>query len=95
MPQLVSPFGRSRLKRAVRALIDDYIRIVANATIALEFDTTPQKYLLGVTDEQYDVIMSDKFKQYVGSLLASTSNPETGGKSSVRAAGTKAAFSRM
>ena len=72
------PFGRSRLKRAVRALIDDYIRIVANATIALEFDTTPQKYLLGVTDEQYDAIMSDKFKQYVGSLLASTGNPETG-----------------
>lgn len=72
------PFGRSRLKRAVRALIDDYTRIVANATIALEFDTTPQKYLLGVTDEQYDAVMSNKFKQYVGSLLASTSNPETG-----------------
>lgn len=72
------PFGRSRIKRAVRSLIDDYIRIVANATIALEFDTTPQKYLLGVTDEQYDAIMSDKFKQYMGSLLASTSNPETG-----------------
>ena len=72
------PFGRSRLKRAVRALIDDYIRIVANATIALEFDTTPQKYLLGVTDEQYDAIMSYKFKQYVGSLLAATVNPETG-----------------
>ncbi len=72
------PFGRSRLKRAVRALIDDYIRVVANATIALEFDTTPQKYLLGVTDEQYDAIMTDKFKQYVGSLLASTGNPETG-----------------
>lgn len=72
------PFGRSRLKRAVRALIDDYIRIIANATIALEFDTTPQKYLLGVTDEQYDAVMSNKFKQYVGSLLASTGNPETG-----------------
>ena len=72
------PFGRSRLKRAVRALIDDYVRIVANATIALEFDTTPQKYLLGLTDEQYDAIVSDKFKQYVGSLLASTINPETG-----------------
>lgn len=72
------PFGRSRLKRAVRALIDDYIRIVADATIALEFDTTPQKYLLGVTDEQYDAIMSDKFKQYMGSILAATVNPETG-----------------
>jgi hypothetical protein len=32
------------------------VRTVANATIALEFDTTPQKYILGVTDEQYDVI---------------------------------------
>lgn len=72
------PFGRSRLKRAVRSLIDDYIRIVANATIALEFDTTPQKYLLGVTDDQYDAIIGDKFKQYIGNILAATTNPETG-----------------
>ena len=74
----VKPFVRSRLKKAIRALIDDYVRIVANATVALEFDTTPQKYLLGVTDEQYDTIMNDKFKTYVGSLLTATSNPETG-----------------
>lgn len=72
------PFGRSRLKRPVRALIDDYVRVLANAAIALEFDTTPQKYLLGVTDEQYDAVMSNKFRQYIGSLLASTSNPDTG-----------------
>lgn len=72
------PFGRSRLKQAIRALIDDYIRIAANATIALEFDTTPQKYILGVTDEQYEKITSNKFKQYIGSILAGTSNPETG-----------------
>lgn len=74
------PFGRSRLKRPIRALIDDYVRIVSNATIALEFDTTPQKYILGVTDEQYDAIVSDKFKQYVGSVIAATTNPETGEK---------------
>lgn len=70
-------FGRSRLKRAIRSLIDDYVRTVANATIALEFDTTPQKYILGVTDEQFDAISSDKFKQYVGALIAATS-AETG-----------------
>lgn len=74
------PFGRSRLKRAIRSLIDDYVRTVANATIALEFDTTPQKYLLGVTDEQYDALVSNKFKQYVGALIAATTNPETGEK---------------
>lgn len=72
------PFGRSRIKKPIRALIDGYIRTIANATIALEFDTTPQKYILGVTDEQFDSIVSDKFKQYVGSILAATRNPETG-----------------
>ena len=54
------------------------MRTVANATIALEFDTTPQKYILGVTDEQYDSIIGNKFRTYVGSLLTATSNPETG-----------------
>lgn len=74
------PFGRSRIKEPVRRLIQGYVRTIANATIGLEFATSPQKYLLGVTDEQYDVVINQKFKQYVGSILASTTNPETGEK---------------
>ena len=74
------PFGRSRIKEPIRRLIQGYVRTIANATIGLEFATSPQKYLLGVTDEQYDVIIDQKFKQYVGSILASTTNPETGEK---------------
>lgn len=74
------PFGRSRIKYPIRALIDGYVRTIANATIALEFDTTPQKYLLGLTDEQYDAVVTNKFKQYMGSLLAATQNPDTGEK---------------
>ena len=74
------PFGRSRIKEPVRRLIDGYVRTVANASIGLEFSTAPQKYLLGVTDKQYDVLVNQKFKQYVGSLIASTTNPETGEK---------------
>ena len=72
------PFGQSRLKEPVRRLIQGYVRTVANATIGLEFATSPQKYLLGVSDEQYDVLVDQKFKQYVGSILFSTNNPETG-----------------
>lgn len=72
------PFGRSRIKEPVRRLIEGYVRTVANATIGLEFATSPQKYLLGVSDEQYDAIVNQKFRQYVGSILASTTNPETG-----------------
>ena len=76
------PFGRSRLKEPVRHLIQSYIRTVANATIGLEFATSPQKYLLGVTDDQYEAIINDKFRQYVGSIIAGTTNPETGEKPS-------------
>lgn len=76
------PFGRSRIKEPIRRLIQGYVRTIANATIGLEFATSPQKYLLGVTDEQYDIVINQKFKQYVGSILASTVNPETGEKPS-------------
>lgn len=74
------PFGRSRIKEPIRRLIDGYVRTIANASIGLEFATSPQKYLLGVTDEQYDAVVNQKFKQYVGSIIASTTNPETGEK---------------
>lgn len=74
------PFGRSRIKEPVRRLIDGYVRTIANATIGLEFATAPQKYLLGVSDEQYDALINQKFKQYVGNILAATKDPETGEK---------------
>ena len=74
------PFGRSRIKEPVRRLIQGYVRTIANATIGLEFSTAPQKYLLGITDEQYDAVVNQKFKQYVGNIIASTVNPETGEK---------------
>lgn len=76
------PFGRSRIKEPVRRLIQGYVRTIANASIGLEFATAPQKYLLGVTDEQYDALVNQKFRQYVGNILASTVNPETGEKPS-------------
>lgn len=72
------PFGRSRIKEPIRRLIQGYVRTIANATIGLEFATSPQKYLLGITDEQYDAMINEKFKQYVGSILLATTNPETG-----------------
>ena len=72
------PFGRSRIKEPVRRLIQGYVRTIANASIGLEFATAPQKYLLGVTDDQYDVLINQKFRQYVGSIIASTVNPDTG-----------------
>lgn len=79
-PTSTKPFGQSRIKEPIRRLIQGYVRTVANATIGLEFSTAPQKYLLGVTDDQYDAVINQKFKQYIGSIIASTTNPETGEK---------------
>lgn len=79
-PTSTKPFGQSRIKEPIRRLIQGYVRTIANATIGLEFSTAPQKYLLGVTDDQYDAVVNQKFKQYVGNILASTVNPETGEK---------------
>lgn len=76
------PFGRSRIKEPIRRLIQGYVRTIANASIGLEFATSPQKYLLGVTDEQFEAVVSNKFKQYVGSILTTTVNPESGEKPS-------------
>ena len=81
-PTSSKPFGQSRIKEPIRRLIQGYVRTVANATIGLEFSTAPQKYLLGITDEQFDVVVNQKFMQYVGNILASTVNPETGEKPS-------------
>ena len=81
-PTSAKPFGQSRIKEPIRRLIQGYVRTIANATIGLEFSTAPQKYLLGITDEQYDKVINQKFKQYVGNILASTVNPETGEKPS-------------
>lgn len=72
------PFGRSRIKEPIRRLIDGYIRTIADATIGLEFATSPQKYLLGVTDDQFDAVVSNKFRQYVGSIMTATTNPDSG-----------------
>ena len=76
----VKPLGRSRIKYPIRELINGYVRTIANATIGLEFATAPQKYLLGITDEQFSAVIDNKFKQYVGNILAATTNPETGEK---------------
>ena len=76
------PFGQSRIKEPIRRLIQGYVRTMANATVGLEFATAPQKYLMGVSEEQYEAVTSQKFRTYVGNIITSTDNPETGEKPS-------------
>lgn len=72
------PLGTSRITRSVRALTRAYIRTMTLATIGLEFSTSPQKYLMGVSDAQYDVLVNKKFAKYVDSMMLGTIDPDTG-----------------
>ena len=77
-PTNSQPLGTSRITRSVRSLTRGYIRTMTLATIGLEFSTSPQKYLMGVSDEQYDALIDSKFAKYVDSMMLGTIDPETG-----------------
>ena len=77
-PTNSQPLGTSRITRSVRALTRGYIRTMTLATIGLEFSTTPQKYLMGVSDSQYDALINQKFAKYIDSMMLGTTDPDTG-----------------
>lgn len=77
-PTNAQPLGTSRITRSVRSLTRGYIRTMTLATIGLEFATSPQKYLMGVSDEQYDALINKKFEKYIDSMMLGTVDPETG-----------------
>lgn len=79
-PTNSQPLGTSRITRSVRTLTRGYIRTMTLATIGLEFSTSPQKYLMGVSDKQYDALIDSKFAKYVDSIMLGTVDPETGEK---------------
>ena len=77
-PTNSQPLGTSRITRSVRTLTRGYIRTMTLATIGLEFSTSPQKYLMGVSDAQYDALINKKFQKYIDSMMLGTIDPETG-----------------
>ena len=79
-PDAKRPFGHSRISRACMDYQNSAARTVKRSEIAAEFYSYPQKYILGVNDSQYDAITESKFKTYVGSIIAATTNYETGEK---------------
>ena len=77
-PTNSQPLGTSRITRSVRSLTRAYIRTMTLATVGLEFSTSPQKYLMGVSDAQYDALIDEKFAKYIDSMLVGTVDPATG-----------------
>lgn len=77
-PTGVKPFGESRISKTVMAIADDVMRTLENMAVSAAFYANPQKYLMGLTDEQYDEIKMDKWSHAIGAMMLSTTNEDTG-----------------
>lgn len=67
-PTEARPFGCSRITRAVRSLTDSAVRESLRGEIAQEFNTSPQKYLLGADKEAFG--KKTKWEAYIGNIFA-------------------------
>lgn len=65
-------FGQSRISRQVRAIADSMMRESFRLEVAAELNVLPQKWVAGLTTQQFDEMVSDKFRHAVGSMLLLT-----------------------
>lgn len=65
-PSSMRPFGKSRITRSVMSIIDCKLRADMRAEIASETISQPQKYLLGATDEAFEV---DDWAAFFGNMF--------------------------
>lgn len=75
-PTGIKPFGQSRITKTVRNISDEVVRTLQNMAISAAFYAHPQKYLMGLTDEQYDEMVSSKWKLTIDSMLLATRDEE-------------------
>lgn len=71
-PTGLRPFGQSRITKTVMSLTDDYMRVMRDMAVSSAFYASPQKYLLGLTDEQYDLLTQNKRRAYLTDMLMAT-----------------------
>lgn len=73
-PSLTRPFGRSRINRTVRSLIDRALCVGSRTEISATFYTWPMRYLLGVDKSTAEKMAKRKVELYADSMLLVTPN---------------------
>lgn len=66
-PSESRPFGRSRITREMLSITESAQRAALRAEVLMEFNTAPQKYLLGADE---DTFAGGKWKAYLDEILA-------------------------
>ena len=74
----MKPFGQTRITRTVRAIASDVVRTLQDMAVSAAFYAAPQKWLMGITEDQFESLVDDKWSTYIGSILLGTLDPDTG-----------------
>lgn len=69
-PTESQPLGQSRITRAVRSITDSGVREALRTEISAEFFTSPQKYLLGVDEDENPFENKTKWEAYIGNIFS-------------------------
>lgn len=71
-PTGIKPFGQTRITKTVRNISDEVVRTLQSMAISAAFYAHPQKYLMGLTDRQYDEMVGSKWKYTIESMILGT-----------------------
>lgn len=72
------PFGKSRITKFVRGLTQSAVRVLWDAEVSAALYAMPKDAIMGLSDDQFDAMLSNKQKAYLDSLLLSTTNDDGG-----------------
>lgn len=72
------PFGQSRITRTVQTIAADVVRTLQDMAVSAAFYAAPQKWLMGITEDQFEALVGNKWSTYIGSILLGTLDPDTG-----------------
>lgn len=72
------PFGKSRITRFVQCLTQSAVRVLWDAEVSAALYAMPKDAIMGLSDDQFDAMLSNKQKAYLDSLIIATTNDEGG-----------------
>ena len=70
------PFGQSRISRAVQSITRDAVRTMFRMECSSAFHAMPQKFLMGMAEDQMDTFVEMKRKLYADDVLLMTRDEE-------------------
>lgn len=76
MADAEKPYGHSRINSKVRAIVQCVMRTNLAIEVAAEFASVPQKYMLGLSQRQFDEVKRQRWQYAIGSIVFGETNAE-------------------